>query len=75
MKERADINHKEKEEKTYIQIGIILNGKIQFTSFEMVIWLANLPILVDCVVGSFFTVAGTVAVTTLVFSGCGNCGK
>lgn len=33
-----------------------------------------LPIFV-VVVGNFFTVAGTVVVTTLVLSGCGNCGK
>lgn len=35
----------------------------------------NIPILVACVVGSFLTVAGTVVVTTLVFNGCGSCGK
>lgn len=38
----------------------------------------NLPILVVCVVGSFFIVcAGTVVVvvTTFVLSGCGSCGK
>lgn len=35
----------------------------------------HIPILVAGVVGNFFTVAGTVAVTTLVLSGCGNCGK
>lgn len=66
-----------------ISILFVTTLFISFSSQVIIFWLFQvdmmdngvyLPIFV-VVVGSFFTVAGTVVVTTLVLSGCGNCGK
>lgn len=56
-------------------VGLNKKWIYKFARFVWFLFSFHIPIFVVCVVGSFFTVAGTVAVTTLVFSGCGNCGK